>query len=357
MSTQAKADWLKSGDDIIAPFTLTSCVFDKDGKSVDEVIEQVKENVYTSQGRNKMPFPYKMGMNYVDSGITFDVDNDGTIHVSGTVSNYTTFDFVKKRGDYELLPGTYTVSGGISNDIYLRVQNVTTSTDVTIATDTGNGATFTLTEKSKIYIYLQIRNNVTVDTIIYPMLELGQVTHGFEPPAESNMALKKELDTVLTDAWTQRTYEAGEYAIDGNKLWKCLVTNSERPKEGANWHQVTVMSEVNSGLSAITTLNSNISHKTLTATAKSGVTIRSFYGVIENHIAHAWMRLTSTSPEGSDLVTFSVRAKSGAEFFCGSGKFNTDNITMRVTGSDLQVYINGSPATGDLWLYVCYPTD
>lgn len=60
-----------------------------------------------------------------------------------------------------------------------------------------------------------------------------------------------KVENEISDAWTQRTYEAGEYAIDGNILWKCLVTNSERPSEGANWHQVTVMSEVNSGLTAL----------------------------------------------------------------------------------------------------------
>ena len=320
-------------------------------------VEAALDNVGESQGRNKMPFPYKMGMKYVDSGITFDVNNDGTIKVTGTVSNYTTFDFVKKRGEYELLPGTYNIRGGISNDIYIRVQNVTTSTDVTIATDTGNGATFTLTEKSKIYIYLQIKNNITVDETIYPMLELGQISHGFEPPAESNMAIKNELDHVFSDEWTQRTYEAGEYAVDGNRVWKCLVTNSERPKEGANWHAVKIMEEIGAVKEEVTALNSKLP---LSFTPAEGVTVTAFEGFVKNGIAYAWIRINSGA-NSTTMGTFSVKSLGSTKYYYQGGSNVTaqQGASIRVINGDLQALIGTgtsySPFKGDLWAFVTYP--
>lgn len=50
--------------------------------------------------------------------------------------------------------------------------------------------------------------------------------------------------SIVSDKWTQRTYSAGEYCIDYDTLWKCLVPNSERPSEGANWHKTNVGNEL-----------------------------------------------------------------------------------------------------------------
>lgn len=60
----------------------------------------------------------------------------------------------------------------------------------------------------------------------------------------------KAPQSMVSDAWTQRTWTAGEYCIDNNKLWKCLVDNSERPSEGANW-TVTSINEIFDSLTEI----------------------------------------------------------------------------------------------------------
>lgn len=45
---------------------------------------------------------------------------------------------------------------------------------------------------------------------------------------------------MISDTWTQKTWYEGEYCIDNNKLWKCLVTNSNRPSESANWEEDSI---------------------------------------------------------------------------------------------------------------------
>lgn len=49
---------------------------------------------------------------------------------------------------------------------------------------------------------------------------------------------------MISDAWVQRTWNPGEYCIDNNILWKCLVANSQRPSEGENWTAVSVVEEI-----------------------------------------------------------------------------------------------------------------
>lgn len=50
---------------------------------------------------------------------------------------------------------------------------------------------------------------------------------------------------MISDTWTQKTYQPGEYAIYNNKLWRCKVANSSAPSEGANWTEVSVTDELN----------------------------------------------------------------------------------------------------------------
>lgn len=50
--------------------------------------------------------------------------------------------------------------------------------------------------------------------------------------------------SIVSDKWTSRTYNVGEYCIDNNTLWKCLVQNSERPSDGANWTRTSVGDEI-----------------------------------------------------------------------------------------------------------------
>lgn len=57
-------------------------------------------------------------------------------------------------------------------------------------------------------------------------------------------------NSIVSDAWTSRTYNVGEYCISDNILWKCLVQNSERPSEGANWKRTNVTNELNAPISS-----------------------------------------------------------------------------------------------------------
>ena len=108
-------------------------------------------------------------------GVTFTVNNDGTIDVSGTndgtdFSGLTICSFPTIKGE------TYILSGGISSSIFLRDQNAATSDTGSGATITGDGTTHTI----------QVR--VKKDTVISrtqtvkPMFRPASDTDGtFEP--------------------------------------------------------------------------------------------------------------------------------------------------------------------------------
>ena len=103
--------------------------------------------------------------------VTFTVNADGTISLSGTANALT----VRQINQSVTLPaGTYTVSGcpsGGGNSSYsLRVGNV-------IVDETGNGATFTLNAETTTSVSLIIRNGVNVTGKVFkPMICLSTAT-------------------------------------------------------------------------------------------------------------------------------------------------------------------------------------
>ncbi len=117
------------------------------------------------------------------NGLALTVNEDKSVTINGTATATTTFYF----SDIILPPGKYTVSGmsnGGARTIYIQA-NVRTSSgsgQAMLAKDIGTGATFELSEKSTIAIFIAAIEGIAVEnTIVYPMLNIGSTALPYEP--------------------------------------------------------------------------------------------------------------------------------------------------------------------------------
>lgn len=80
-----------------------------------------------------------------------------------------------------LKKGTYTLSG-VNGGSSTSYKMLIYKTDWTfIAQDIGNGVTFTLEEDANVFIYIWVKNGITVNTTVYPQLEEGTVATNYVP--------------------------------------------------------------------------------------------------------------------------------------------------------------------------------
>lgn len=137
-----------------------------------------------------------------NAGITFTVNDDGTISISGssTADAYlfsldsTTFD------QYSTLlhKGTYTVSGSIdNNNIYFAVlTNASGSIERVVTCSTSKEKTFILSEDAKVVIqaYVTSGQNITTPVTLKPMIRLKSDNNSdFQPYAMTNRELTKDV--------------------------------------------------------------------------------------------------------------------------------------------------------------------
>lgn len=106
------------------------------------------------------------------NGVSYDPVGDGSVYVHGTSNATSTFELMLTK----LEANTYTSQSGCP-DVLLAVR--ITNADGTYMYY-GNG-TFTLDDDYDVRIYLQINNGKTVDTVISPMLSIGDTPHDWEP--------------------------------------------------------------------------------------------------------------------------------------------------------------------------------
>ena len=106
------------------------------------------------------------------NGIRFVKNSDGSISISGTSTGYSTYNFGLNR----LENGTYFINGSKNNTyVYINIKKTNGENYVS-----NNSFTIDGTETS-ISLYIQVNPDFTVNDIIYPMLNLGNIAKPFEP--------------------------------------------------------------------------------------------------------------------------------------------------------------------------------
>lgn len=134
--------------------------------------------IYGNHGRNLIPFPY-VGKAGTQNGVTITIDSVGVITLNGTATASVYFGLLTVTQAIKK-PGKYTISGapGIAGvSVQCKVDGAWTGASV----DTGNGATFTVTQQID-QITVQINKGTVCDSVVVkPMLEEGESVTPFEP--------------------------------------------------------------------------------------------------------------------------------------------------------------------------------
>ena len=131
-------------------------------------------------GKNKLP----KGTNRDSKGITYAVNDDGSVLITGTASA-TSFWGVQ----FTLSAGTYTLSGcpsgGGNNSYLIDIRNAVGGSGISgISGDSGKGSTFTLTASLTAYCNIRVANGYAVPTggiLLKPQIEVGQTATTFAP--------------------------------------------------------------------------------------------------------------------------------------------------------------------------------
>lgn len=135
------------------------------------------------------------------NGVTFTVNNDGSITINGTATNTTFFYLVgdsNTESGYKL-SGSFIVStqNYISQDSYLRIGK--TAGDYT---NVREETVVSFSENSDIYVVIRIASGEVIDNVtLYPMIRLASIEDStYVPYAKTNQELTAENQTLANQA-------------------------------------------------------------------------------------------------------------------------------------------------------------
>lgn len=173
-------------------------------------LNDLRDKVSTSQGQNLINYPYD-GTEGDTNGITWTVNEDGSITANGTASKETPYSLIYPYSLSTLkslqLGYTYTISDGLTDEQHVNIaytqvvrydKSYPTYYKYGISSMKGN-ETYTANDENslKYGIRLIIRNGATADNITFrPMFEIGTVSHEYQPTTLSNPTLKKRIDDI-----------------------------------------------------------------------------------------------------------------------------------------------------------------
>lgn len=184
-------------------------------------------------GRNLLPKATKTQTIY---GVTFTPNPNGSVSVSGTATTSVGYSYV--RFERALLGRTVCLSGGSTQANVLINERLSSGAFVrNVLVDRGQGISGTLTKQKEdniLYVTIQVPAGTTVNTTIYPMLNLGESPLPYEPYQGSitHLPIPRPLHRVgdVRDVCVTRqeyegteklvvTYNVGFVELDGTESW------------------------------------------------------------------------------------------------------------------------------------------
>lgn len=167
----------------------------------------LNERLSDQQGQNLIPYPYYRPDSYTNNGITWTVNEDGSVTANGTATataHYTVF--IGKLGleigkNYVL---TITTVKGQAN-LYLANKNKQNINTDIAACRTVNNSTLSVIfkysqtddfDRDELGLYIVAGTTLT-NCIIKFQLERGTIRHEYQPTTLSNPTLKKEIGSAL----------------------------------------------------------------------------------------------------------------------------------------------------------------
>lgn len=145
-------------------------------------LENAKPMGLKVHGANWIPYPYAETTKTVN-GITFTDNGDGTITINGTATDTAVFALIRDS-NFTLPKDTYTLSGGLSQEVYAYVAF---SNNGTLAGEIANYGSGTTKNTSSI-TYTNVTATIYVKTgavcnnlVMKPMLNMGTVALPYSP--------------------------------------------------------------------------------------------------------------------------------------------------------------------------------
>ena len=194
-------------DDIVDGTTTVGNAHQLDGHDSTYFATQAEvTEIGNNTAENLIPYPYT-DTSQDDNGITFTDNGDGSISVKGTATANAYFSFANasstlfndlKDGKTYILSGFPFVSTKYSAYIRFFKDSVQTSVQYIGA----NGSTFTIdkTTCDSMEIVFYVASGVSIDAVLFPMLEPGTVAHSYIPYKESRKSLRADLNAVTEQA-------------------------------------------------------------------------------------------------------------------------------------------------------------
>ena len=133
----------------------------------------------TRAGKNLLPNGlYNYETVYINNGITFTRNADGSVTTVGTASANT---FYTLCNGYVFKAGSYRLSGGVSDNAIISLRLGTTGGTQVAGSSSLESATFTFAEDTACGAIIRIASGTTVNDTFYPMLRLTDSEPGYEP--------------------------------------------------------------------------------------------------------------------------------------------------------------------------------
>lgn len=177
--------------------------------SIESNVNLKKEIDKTStlQGQNLIPYPYD-GTEGNTNGITWTVNDDGSVTANGTASKEAPYSLIYPYSLSTMkslqLGNTYIISDGLTDEQHTNVgymqlvrydKNNPTNWKYEVSSMKGTEIYTANDENTLQYgIRLIIRNGATANNITFkPMLEVGTMSHEYQPTTISNTSLNERL--------------------------------------------------------------------------------------------------------------------------------------------------------------------
>lgn len=177
--------------------------------SIESNVNLKKEIDKTStlQGQNLIPYPYD-GTEGNTNGITWTVNDDGSVTANGTASKEAPYSLIYPYNLSTMkslqLGNTYIISDGLTDEQHTNVgymqlvrydKNNPTNWKYRVSSMKGTEIYTANDENTLQYgIRLIIRNGATANNITFkPMLEVGTMSHEYQPTTISNTSLNERL--------------------------------------------------------------------------------------------------------------------------------------------------------------------
>lgn len=185
--------------------------------------------VFAYNGQKNLALP--ITSTRTNAGVTFTPQSDGSMKVVGTASqeSWSEWSLVS------LNKGTYIISGSTTNVAVELYANDTVT--LVSASRNGNETTFTTSNDSTYYLYVEVPSGATVDATVYPMVRDARIASDeFVPWMAGRLVVKEETTLTISSGYTTFTYPAG---ITNNDYFLPIIQSRYSSSSTLGWTGTT----------------------------------------------------------------------------------------------------------------------